>query len=107
MACFKGDSRLSDSILPAQTLLLLLFALWSHRGLSHPFTCSKSHFHSTNSVKYSKIMPTSYSPYVLSTAPITISWLHLKPLSFTRHKPSNPPNDPPDQHVFKANNKVS
>lgn len=107
MACFKGDLRLSDSILPAQTLFLLLFTLWSHHGLLHPFTCSKSHFHSTNSVKYSKIMPTSYSSYVLSTAPITISLLYPKPISFTQRKPSNPPDDPLDQHVFKPKNEVS
>lgn len=52
-------------------------------------------------------MPTSYSSYVLSTAQITISLLYPKPISFTRCKLSNPPDDPLDQHVFNPKNKAS
>lgn len=106
MACFKGDLRLSDSILPAQALFLLPVALWSHHCLLHPFTCSKSHFHSANSVKYSKIMPKSYGPhYCPGYHHVAVPKPHQQPIKHpiqplhllthrTRREPSRAENAP-------------
>lgn len=105
MAFFKGGSWLSGSVLPALTLFLFLFLLWSHLCLLFPSTCSTFHFHSTISMKYSKTMSTS-TAFLFSVLP----WL---PSHGSTQKPSTsstetvtPWDNTLDCQIFKPENKV-